>query len=395
MSTNTLTKNKNKPDPNSVYLEFEKGNKFNSSIKLTETVKVNEDFFIGKQWENVKSNGLPTPVFNFLKRATLFQVASITTDNIKMQCSPLAAAGFERELDALTGIVNREFESIFEANKVALLLREFMRNAAVDGDGCLYTYWDSTANTGQVAKGRIVTEIVENTRVFFGNPNDRRVQTQPYIIISRRSMVDEVRERAKENGESGWALIEPDGDENAPERPYLTDDKVTVLLRFWKNDKTGTIWAHESTSRTVVKKSFDTGLTVYPITWLNWDYIQECYHGQALITGLIPNQIFVNKLYAMTMISLMTMAYPKIIFDKTRIAQWTDQIGVAIGVNGALKDVVQPIPPVQVDPQIAQFIDKVVDHTQTFLGATSAALGDTRPDNTSARQLWHCAVEAA
>ena len=32
-------------------------------------------------------------------------------------------------------------------------------------------------------------------------------------------------------------------------------------------------------------------------------YIQD-YHGQAQITGLIPNQMFVNKLFAMSQISL-------------------------------------------------------------------------------------------
>ena len=37
-------------------------------IDLYENVQTNENFFIGKQWEGVRSNGLPTPVFNFLKR---------------------------------------------------------------------------------------------------------------------------------------------------------------------------------------------------------------------------------------------------------------------------------------------------------------------------------------
>jgi hypothetical protein len=40
--------------------------------------------------------------------------------------------------------------------------------------------------------------------------------------------------------------------------------------------------------------------------------------------------------------------------------------------------------PAQVSPQISQFIGLAIDYTQKFLGASDVALGDTRPDNTSA-----------
>ena len=68
----------------SVWREYEKMLAYNDSIQLDDTVRVNENFFIGKQWEGVESNGLPTPQFNFLKRVTLFTVASITSDKLKL-----------------------------------------------------------------------------------------------------------------------------------------------------------------------------------------------------------------------------------------------------------------------------------------------------------------------
>ena len=61
---------KDKPDCQSGYALYEKGMAFNNSIKLNETIRVNENFYIGKQWEGVQANGLPTPQFNFLKRVT-------------------------------------------------------------------------------------------------------------------------------------------------------------------------------------------------------------------------------------------------------------------------------------------------------------------------------------
>lgn len=368
-----------------VYREFQKGLEFNSRIDLNNNVETSENFFIGRQWEGVQSNGLPTPVFNFLKRIVLHQVANITSDNISMNAKPLGAKG--AEMEKIVSVVNEEFVSLMEHNRIPNLTREFMRNAAVDGDGCMYSYWDPDAVVGHGVKGTIRTEIIENTRVFFGNPNDRRVQKQPYIIISRRDSVRAVKKYARENGASDETadIIRPDIDENNSLPESYSDDRCTVLLKLWRDDETKTIWACECTREAVIREPWDLGIRLYPVTWLNWDYVQDSYHGQSLVTGLIPNQIFVNKCYAMSMISLMTTAYPKIVYDKTRISSWTSQVGAAIGVNGGdMNQVVKIVDPAQISPQISQFIDSAVNYTQTFTGATSAALGDTRPDNTSA-----------
>ena len=68
--------------PERVSREYAAALKFNTGIDLYDTVQTNENFVIGKQWEGVKSNGLPTPVFYFLKRVVLFCVANVTTDNL-------------------------------------------------------------------------------------------------------------------------------------------------------------------------------------------------------------------------------------------------------------------------------------------------------------------------
>ena len=158
-------------------------------------------------------------------------------------------------------------------------------------------------------------------------------------------------ERAKENGVADWEAISPDTDNKLIDSPFITDDKVTVLLRLWRNKETGTIWAIETTKDSVVRKPWDTGLKLYPVTWLNWDYVQDCYHGQAMVTGLIPNQVFVSKAYAMTMLSLMTTAFPKIVYDKNRIRKWDNTIGVAVGVNGGdVNNVAKTIDPAPISP---------------------------------------------
>ena len=377
---------KDEMTPQKVSKEYEAGLSFNQGIELYDCVQTNENFFIGKQWEGVKSNGLPTPVFNFLKRVVLFSVANVSTDNLKLHAKRLPSSGQlpANMAELLADILNDQFAAIFEYNKMGSCIREFCRNAAVDADGCTYTYWDSGVDTGQPSKGAIRTEVLMNTQVMFGNPNSRDVQSQPYILIERRMLVKDAKRRAEANGSEAYLITADEKESGDPHLDNLGGDKVTVLLRLWRDEDTGTIHGYECTRNAEIRKPWDLGIKLYPITWMNWDYVQDCYHGQAMITGLIPNQIFVNKLFAMSMISLMTLAYPKVVFDKTKVSKWSNRVGAAIAVNGNVDNVAKIMDPASISPQISQFIDIAIGYTQKFLGASDVALGDTRPDNTSA-----------
>ena len=377
---------KDEMTPQKVSKEYEAGLSFNQGIDLYDCVQTNENFFIGKQWEGVKSNGLPTPVFNFLKRVVLFSVANVSTDNLKLHAKRMPSSGQlpANMAELLADILNDQFAAIFEYNKMGSCIREFCRNAAVDADGCTYTYWDSGVDTGQPSKGAIRTEVLMNTQVMFGNPNSRDVQSQPYILIERRMLVKDAKRRAEANGSEAYLITADEKESGDPHLDNLGGDKVTVLLRLWRDEDTGTIHGYECTRNAEIRKPWDLGIKLYPITWMNWDYVQDCYHGQAMITGLIPNQIFVNKLFAMSMISLMTLAYPKVVFDKTKVSKWSNRVGAAIAVNGNVDNVAKIMDPASISPQISQFIDIAIGYTQKFLGASDVALGDTRPDNTSA-----------
>ena len=370
-----------------IWKQYCAGLDFNNKLRLVENVANNENFFIGKQWEGVVSNGLPTPVFNILKQIVLHQVATITSDNFTISATPLRASANDKRLEMASQVVNSELRALFKVNKLPNLSRIMMRNAAVDGDGCMFTYFDPDAPTGlDGIRGAIKTEIIDNTRVLFGNPNSRSVQSQPYIIIWKRRQIDDVKDEARANGLSEEEIqnISADTDDNNSRMDSYVDDKCTVLTKLWRDKKTGTIWGCEVTKGAVIRKPYDVRIKSYPVTCICWDYVQECYHGQALITGLIPNQEFINKAYAMAMLSQMTSAFPTKLYDRTRVTKWTNQVGAQIAVDGSVEGVAKILEPAQISPQIAQFINSTIENTQSLTGATAAALGNTRPDNTSA-----------
>ena len=373
------------PDVQCVWNFYKDGLKFNDSIGLEETVQANENFFIGKQWEGVQANGLPTPVFNVLKRVVGFHVATITTDNLRVNATALANSLGTEQYQELVRVVNEEMEAIMEHEDIPAKVREFARDASVRGDGCMYVYWDPSTDVGNGVRGSIRCKNLENTRVFFGDPNVETVQDQPYIQIVTRQFVRNVKKMAKFNGSADWKDIHSDDEYNdAQDDVKHVDNKVTVLLTLWRSEEDGTIWAYESTCDCVVKKPWSLGIRKYPIVWMPWDAISDCYHGEAMITGLIPNQIFINKAYAMSMLSMMRTAWPKIVYDRNRVTKWDNRVGGAIGVEGDVNTVAKILDPAQISPQIAQFIQMAIEETQESLGATASALGEGKAYNTSA-----------
>ena len=386
------------PTCEEIVKRYDKGYSFNQRIGLYDQVKVNEDFFIGNQWEGVQSNGLPTPTFNMFKRVVNFQVSTITSDNMAIQVTGLpSTSGYtKKQLERFCEVINHQIEAIMERNKIVAKNREFLRNAAVTGDGCIHVYFDPSVENGQQVKGEIKAEVLDNLRVMFGNPNCREVQKQPYIIIARRELVEDVKwhiedlkAMGKEDGERYTKVndvedIVADSEKFMNDYDSYTDDKVTVITYYFRNRETNTIWAIECTEKQIIREAYDTELTLYPLIWINWDYIRDCYHGQAMVTGLLANQKFINKMFALVSISMLTTAFPKYVYDRTKIRNWSGDVGTAIGVNGNVNDVAKVIEGASVSPQISQFIEMSFDKTHSLLGASDVAMGDSRPDNTSA-----------
>lgn len=376
--------------PETIWKLYEAGESYNDKLKLYDTVRDNENMFIGKQWEGVTANGLPTPVLNFIKRTVMFKVATISSDNLKVNATPLGPSARNDELFEPARIVTEECDALMERNGVVRLSREFCRNAAVDGDGCLYTYWDTDVTaTGKLGEetidGQIATEVLQNTRVLFGDQNDRRVQKQPYIIIKKYYPVRTVKRMAEKAGAKDYDSITADEDDKSMDTVKRTDDKVTVLLFLWRDPDSGEIWSYECTKNLVLSEAKSLLIRLYPLVWLNWDFVQDCYHGQAEVSGLVPNQVATNKLWAAHILANMNLGFPKVMYDRTRIKSWTNQVGVAIPCDGGdMDNVAKILTPGAPSPQAFQLMQALIEQTERCMGVTQAALGDTRPDNTSA-----------
>ncbi len=380
--------------PQTVWSEFVRAKRFNEAIGLYDTVEKNEHFYIGDQWHGVNAPDLDQPVMNMLSRVVKYLVASVMSDDIGV-----SVTDFEEDaaLKPVLEMLSAQFDAVMEGCGFRRKAREAIRNAAVDGDGCLHFYFEAEDDAPRpgaesigfcATPGHIEAEIIENTNVHFGNPQQCELQRQPYLLLHFRRLAEDVRRMARENGGDAEA-VQPDEDEyrhgDAPE-----EGKVTVVRRYWKQrgrDGRKTVWFCEATDGAMVRGPTDTGYTRYPIAFFPWEKVKDQFHGQAAITGMIPNQIFVNKLFAMAMQHVKHMAFPKIVYNRNLLAgrKWSNRVGEAIGVNGDPNlAVAAGLRAPDMSSQVLVMIDKAVAYTRDTMGASDAALGNVAPENTSA-----------
>ena len=366
--------------PRGSYDKYQDGVSYNYSIDLYDKVRKNENFFIGNQWEGVEAPDLDKPVFNILKRVCNMFISQIVSDDITASATTFTD---KPGSDEAMSVIGREIERAIEYSRVKQKNREVLRNACVDGDGCIYAYFDADAKTGQLASGLIGLEVIDNTNVIFSNTAISDVQSQGHIILALRKKLDEVIAEARANGipEDEIRNLRPDTENELDD---MRDDCVTVLIRFWKEN--GSVYCAKSTRDAFVKAPFDTGLSLYPVAFMNWERVKNSYHGQAAVTELLPNQIFINKCYAMGMDYVKKLAFPKLIYDKNRFPNgFSNKIGEAIKIEGNVNDAIATafkMP--DMSGSVMELVEKTMMYTKEYMGASDASLGNVRPDNASA-----------
>lgn len=386
------------------WLLYEQGKDYNTRVGWYETIDLNERMYAGDQWNGVVSNGLPQPVFNVFRRCINYFISAIMSQKVTATFIPENIpedSEDEREIEITQAakLISNYSGVLWEKLKMDSHLRQALLDAAITGDMCGHVYWDSNIKTGQKIEGveiegDIAFEMIDN--VIFGNPNDSRVEPQPWLIIPFRELVSKLKKEAKANKVSEQDILnitsdtdnkEQSGDLGKIEMEGKGESgKTTVLIKYWRDTETGTIHYTKSTKSCVIVKDTDMGITRYPIAHNNWDKRKNSYHGLAVGTNLVPNQIYINKMFAMVMLNLMNTAFPKVVYNQTYIDKWKNQIGEAIGVQAGedMSKVAHYLQPGQMSSQIMGTIDAAINFTKDFIGVTDTALGDIKPDNTSA-----------
>ena len=386
---------------------YEAGIQYNQQVygadrNYYDVLDTNIAFASGDQWRNVQADGLPKPVFNIIKRVKQFKIASLKADNIAIQITPMEYRPQSEDITMQhkvkqADLANAEIKNILENINFDAKSRTLLSDGFDTGDWCMHFYFDMEEQPYKSympnVKGVIKAEIIDSTNVMFGNPNTRQVEKQPYIIIIGRDLVDNLRKEAKKNGSKDIDRIKGDsevnyqmGDNGKVENSAEGYEKALYIIKYYK--KNGRIYANKCTKEGYIYKEKDTKLSYYPIAFNNWEEVKGTYHGRAETTGIIPNQIAINKMFAMVIYHLMLTAFPTAVYDADRIENWTNEIGAMIPVTNlqgdSIRNIAGYLEPATMSSQIMNAIELAMQYTKETLGVGDASLGNVTMNNATA-----------
>lgn len=380
------------------WLQYEAGKDYKRRIGLYETVRQNERFYRGDQWYGVDSAGLPKPVFNVVKRITDYLTSSVTPSQVSVQYLDESIPYCRDENDAqararLSKVLTDNANYRWERSGMDAKIFRLVRDAAISGDGVLYCYWKHDEAGDGLYEGDICTDIIDNVNLFVSDVNKSDIQSQDYIILSGRASVVSLKREARENGisEDDIARIVADSsdareraaDASAIELEGDDEAKATYLIKFWKED--GVVCFEKSTRGCIINRA-RTPCKLYPVAYFNWNSTKSSFHGTSAVSGLIANQKYINRSYAMVMKHMSDTAFSKVIYDKSKIPEWSNEVGEAIGAIGTanVSDAVAVLGVGKLQDEYLEFLDNVISVTKELGGATDTALGNVTPVNTSA-----------
>lgn len=388
---------------------YKDGIDYKSSLNLFATTNRNERFYAGHHWDGVDTGGLPQVRLNVTKRIVNWKVSQIMSDMLTMQFSAENSANYDpanpdkiATLQKVAELLTDYSKTTWERLKQDSFNEQAILDATLSGDGIVYFPWDETINAGvnefgATIMGDVAEELIDNVNYFPGNtsdprPNDKNGPIQPYIILSFRKLVKDVREEAKRNKVPQDEIDKITGDsdtqyragDRAKKEPNKDNEGgfCTVLLKMWV-DK-GTIWARKSTERAIIRKDWDTGLHRYPVASMQWIPRKNSCHGEAEATELIPNNIAINKLMATMILWTMLNAYPKPVYDSSRIPAWSNDITKAIPVDGEVGGAATYLTPPGLPASVQALFELLVQTTKDMAGANETALGDNSITKTAA-----------
>ena len=266
-------------EPETIARELEQGKSFKANLSdrgMYEQNRMNERFFVGDQWYGAQcGQDRPLLMHNVIKRIGDYKMSMVGSASISVSYSadgvPCTVLDKERVTEArdllasgnpmdetmltdserinlIMGALSDYFRTTAERLKFDDLKTAVLKNAYIGGTGVLYTYWDERVQTGLYAdesrtaaiRGDIRSEVLPIENVYFGDPNLEDVQEQPYILLTRRRLLCDIRREMQRNRRGALAEeLRPDENtgEEAGDRGQQepTDTKkATVVTKLYK-----------------------------------------------------------------------------------------------------------------------------------------------------------------
>ena len=300
-----------------VWKDYEKGVMYNRMMNLYDDTEDNYDFYYGNQWKNAKLGNIEKVCFNVINTVVKYKTGVLSQNTYKVIYNALSNNSKDERFEKICTMLAEKSDSIFENEKIDEKSRTIIKDACINDESIFHNYYDTNEN-------EIKVEIVDKNNIYFGNENESNIQLQPYIIISFRKNVNELREEARtiyKLDEDEIKYILPDNDVEEQAGMEVKYEEITpmclVLLKYYK--KNGKVYYTKCTKYVTLEENKSNDMNLYPVAHFLWEEKKGSARGIGEVRRLIPNQIEINKTIMRRIISVQFCAHPKLVVNEDLI----------------------------------------------------------------------------
>ncbi len=367
-------------------------------------------FWESDQWSAVtpKTKDYPRPVTNHYKEIIEMKIAGLTYEppetyfeprkgslksKHKIDCQPINEEDepFQITPSELLAVANAH---VGEVNDIGYLIESICRSAALLCNGILYCYWDNSigSHIGDGAYiGEIVTMEVDIADFFPGDPSEPLVQKQPYIIITERRPVNQVKEDYRQFSDSVDFI---EAEESKQKQTYKHEKHehqetgYVDLIHHWEKvvEDEEVDWDGIKLKRTNVQINYTVVCQdyiireqedcikskLYPFANFAWYPRRKSFFGIPEAADLIANQKELNRLQGIALMGAYKTGLPNVVYN----ANFVKREDIPIGPGGnIIKDETPPGQGRSIDylqpPTIASYIPLLKDSMSQGMRDTS------------------------
>ena len=371
---------------------FEKGRNYLRRMNVYTDTDLNYRMYNGDQWYGAIIDGIEKAQYNFIETIVNYKVSTINQNlyAIHFSSENFEQKEFRKNAKKVCDLLDKKAAKVWEKEQMDTKVRAICDDAAINDEGIMYVYYDEDTQSP-------VNEILNKNDIQFANEQSSDIQSQPYIIISRRKPVVSIKELAKQEGCSEEDLKFIISDNDMQDQPGVDakqekDDMVTYITKMWKQN--GTVWYQSATKYVDIEKPKDSGLTLYPISHFVWKEKKGWSRGEGEVRSLIPNQLELNKTLARSLLAIKQCAYAQKVVNMDKISNPSavNQVGGIIKTkNGAsVEDVAKIftyIHPVSMSTDVSRVMSDLISITRELKNAGDIATGSINPEQASGKAI--------
>ena len=373
-----------------VWVDYQRGVMFNRSKNLYTNTEKNYNFYYGEQWEGANLGEIQPVVFNIVQPIVKYKLGVIYQKRYEIVFSPSSFSTYEegQRLANLCKVLNKHMAKVWELQQADKKVREGAKDSCINDEGIAHLYFDN----------EVTIETIDKNNICYGNENSSDIQSQPYIIISYRQPVEQVRQKAREEGlnEEDVKLILPDS-ETTEQAGYkgITDEvnpMCLVLLKYYK--KNGQVFYTRTTRTVEIEKDVPTSMKLYPVAHMCWEEKKGSARGIGAVNRIIVNQIEINKLDARRALSVAMGAFQKLVYNEDLVqnASALNSIGGAIKIKGGatvddVKKAIGYIYPASMSADASNLSAEMKANTRELEGAGDTVTGNVDPTEASGKAI--------